>query len=187
MFFFFSSRRRHTRYWRDWSSDVCSSDLTTSYTGSGSEGCGVSMRRRSPTSSPLSRSTRHPLMPLPPMSTPKPCTGDRVVIRWLVASRTTAGSGSVTLPGSSALLALAVDVALEAADLIARGRATAAERVATKSSSIDVVTAVDTASEALIVRRLLEARPDDGLLGEEGAARPGRSGVRWVVDPIDGT
>src|SRR3712207_8431843 len=26
--FFFSSRRRHTRYWRDWSSDVCSSDLT---------------------------------------------------------------------------------------------------------------------------------------------------------------
>src|SRR3712207_8054760 len=28
-FFFFSSRRRHTRYWRDWSSDVCSSDLTS--------------------------------------------------------------------------------------------------------------------------------------------------------------
>src|SRR3712207_7494128 len=27
MFFFFSSRRRHTRFWRDWSSDVCSSDL----------------------------------------------------------------------------------------------------------------------------------------------------------------
>src|SRR3712207_8320452 len=29
LFFFFSSRRRHTRYWRDWSSDVCSSDLTS--------------------------------------------------------------------------------------------------------------------------------------------------------------
>src|SRR3712207_8591032 len=29
MFFFFSSRRRHTRYWRDWSSDVCSSDLVS--------------------------------------------------------------------------------------------------------------------------------------------------------------
>src|SRR3712207_7660072 len=28
-YFFFSSRRRHTRYWRDWSSDVCSSDLAT--------------------------------------------------------------------------------------------------------------------------------------------------------------
>src|SRR3712207_6580030 len=31
LFFFFSSRRRHTRYWRDWSSDVCSSDLIVSY------------------------------------------------------------------------------------------------------------------------------------------------------------
>src|SRR3712207_9210180 len=31
MFFFFSSRRRHTRYWRDWSSDVCSSDLVCSH------------------------------------------------------------------------------------------------------------------------------------------------------------
>src|SRR3712207_6862306 len=30
VFFFFSSRRRHTRYWRDWSSDVCSSDLWAS-------------------------------------------------------------------------------------------------------------------------------------------------------------
>src|SRR3712207_7367606 len=33
LFFFFSSRRRHTRYWRDWSSDVCSSDLPVRYTG----------------------------------------------------------------------------------------------------------------------------------------------------------
>src|SRR5438445_3817214 len=32
VFFFFSSRRRHTRYWRDWSSDVCSSDLITPLT-----------------------------------------------------------------------------------------------------------------------------------------------------------
>src|SRR3712207_9090636 len=31
-FFFFSSRRRHTRYWRDWSSDVCSSDLELNVT-----------------------------------------------------------------------------------------------------------------------------------------------------------
>src|SRR3712207_6984810 len=29
--FFFSSRRRHTRYWRDWSSDVCSSDLAAGH------------------------------------------------------------------------------------------------------------------------------------------------------------
>ncbi len=58
---------------------------------------------------------------------------------------------------------------------------------ATKSSPTDVVTAMDRASEQLIVRRLLEARPEDGILGEEGAARTGTSGVCWVIDPLDGT
>jgi myo-inositol-1(or 4)-monophosphatase len=85
------------------------------------------------------------------------------------------------------LLELARATAEEAAALVRAGRSTAAEQVDTKSSPVDVVTAVDTASEALIVRRLIEARPDDGVLGEEGAAREGTSGVRWVVDPIDGT
>jgi myo-inositol-1(or 4)-monophosphatase len=80
-----------------------------------------------------------------------------------------------------------VAVAREAAALVARGRASAGEHVDVKSSPVDVVTAVDRASEELIVSRLLAARPDDGILGEEGAARPGSSGVRWVVDPIDGT
>jgi myo-inositol-1(or 4)-monophosphatase len=82
---------------------------------------------------------------------------------------------------------LAVDVAREAADLVARGRASAGDSVDVKSSPVDVVTAVDRASERLITERLLAARPDDGLLGEEGTARTGTSGVRWVVDPIDGT
>ncbi len=91
-----------------------------------------------------------------------------------------------TPPEPAALLELAVDVAREAAELVSRGRASA-EQVAAKSSPTDVVTAVDRASERLITARLLEARPDDGLLGEEGADRAGSSGVRWVVDPIDGT
>ena len=86
-----------------------------------------------------------------------------------------------------ALLSLAVDVAQEAGRLVARGRASAAEHVDVKSSPVDVVTAVDTASEELVVARLLAARPDDGVLGEEGAAREGTSGVRWVIDPVDGT
>ncbi len=86
-----------------------------------------------------------------------------------------------------ALLALAVDVAREAGRLVADGRASAAEHVDTKSSPVDIVTAVDTASEELVVARLLAARPDDGVLGEEGASREGTSGVRWVIDPIDGT
>jgi myo-inositol-1(or 4)-monophosphatase len=85
------------------------------------------------------------------------------------------------------LLDLAVGTARAAAELVARGRATAAEHVDVKSSPVDVVTAVDTASEELIVGRLLAARPGDGVLGEEGADRSGTSGVRWVVDPIDGT
>jgi myo-inositol-1(or 4)-monophosphatase len=87
----------------------------------------------------------------------------------------------------AALLELAIATAREAAVLVAEGRASAAERVDVKSSPVDVVTAVDTASEALVVGRLLGARPDDGILGEEGTARPGTSGVRWIIDPIDGT
>ncbi len=90
-------------------------------------------------------------------------------------------------PDPAELLALAVDTAREAADLVSRGRGSAGEHVDVKSSSVDVVTAVDKASERLIVDRLLAARPDDAVLGEEGASHQGGSGVRWVVDPIDGT
>ncbi|WP_347057255.1 inositol monophosphatase family protein [Blastococcus sp. HT6-30] len=96
-------------------------------------------------------------------------------------------TGGAPAPEPAALLALAVAAAREAAVLVARGRDTAAEHVSTKSSPVDVVTAVDAASEELLVRRLLGSRPDDGVLGEEGAAREGTSGVRWIVDPIDGT
>jgi myo-inositol-1(or 4)-monophosphatase len=95
--------------------------------------------------------------------------------------------GAAAPPDAGTLLELAVDVAREAADLVAAGRASAGDSVDVKSSPVDVVTAVDKASERLIAERLLAARPDDGLLGEEGASRTGSSGVRWVVDPIDGT
>jgi histidinol phosphatase-like enzyme (inositol monophosphatase family) len=49
------------------------------------------------------------------------------------------------------------------------------------------VTAADRACEAYIAGALREAFPDDGLLGEEGARDAGRSGRRWIIDPIDGT
>jgi len=58
---------------------------------------------------------------------------------------------------------------------------------ATKSSDVDVVTESDRSAERLIRQALLEARPDDAVLGEEGDDAPGTSGVRWIVDPIDGT
>lgn len=57
----------------------------------------------------------------------------------------------------------------------------------TKTSPTDVVTAMDTASERLLRATLLGSRPRDGFLGEEGGEVAGTSGVRWVVDPIDGT
>ena len=49
------------------------------------------------------------------------------------------------------------------------------------------VTIADRECERLIVEGLSAAFPDDGFLGEEGAREPGRSGRRWIVDPIDGT
>ncbi|MBL7495164.1 inositol monophosphatase [Frankia sp. CNm7] len=90
-------------------------------------------------------------------------------------------------PVAEELLALALDVAAEAGDLLVRGRAGDVAAESTKSSPTDVVTALDRASEELVARRLREARPDDGILGEEGADAAGTSGVRWIVDPIDGT
>jgi myo-inositol-1(or 4)-monophosphatase len=50
-----------------------------------------------------------------------------------------------------------------------------------------VVTAGRPGSEQLLVEGIRAARPDDGVLGEEGAATEGTSGVRWVLDPVDGT
>ena len=85
------------------------------------------------------------------------------------------------------LLALAVEVADEAAELVRRRRRGGVEVSGTKSSPVDVVTEVDKAAERLIFDRLTGARPGDGFLGEEGASAVSTSGVEWIVDPIDGT
>jgi len=84
----------------------------------------------------------------------------------------------------SQLLELAVGVARQAAILLREGLP---GDVGTKSSHTDMVSEMDHASEALIVEGLLRARPDDSILGEEGTRRDGRSPVRWVIDPLDGT
>ena len=92
--------------------------------------------------------------------------------------------GPVDLDG---LADLAVEVAREAAALVS-GRAASEVTVAdTKTSPIDVVTEADRACEALVRERVLASRPTDAFLGEEGDDVPGTSGVRWIVDPIDGT
>lgn len=56
-----------------------------------------------------------------------------------------------------------------------------------KSSAVDFATQMDQQAESLIVKSLLAARPDDGIIAEEGAAQPSKSGITWVIDPLDGT
>lgn len=85
------------------------------------------------------------------------------------------------------LLALAEGAARAAGGLLLDGLDHVRTDVQTKSTSTDMVSEMDRAAEALLVGHLLGARPDDGMLGEEGTDRAGTSGVRWIVDPLDGT
>ncbi|MGV9251093.1 inositol monophosphatase family protein [Streptomyces sp. NPDC003697] len=85
------------------------------------------------------------------------------------------------------LLELAREAARRAGELLRTGRPADLAVAATKSSPIDVVTEMDIAAEKLITDLIRGRRPDDGLLGEEGAATEGTSGIRWVIDPLDGT
>jgi len=84
------------------------------------------------------------------------------------------------------LLELAVSAAHDAGDLIA-GVSRLDLNPSTKSSPTDFVTEMDAASERLIRQILLKGRPDDGVIGEEETSITSRSGVNWLVDPIDGT
>ncbi|MFE3291580.1 inositol monophosphatase family protein [Rhodococcus sp. NPDC059234] len=101
-----------------------------------------------------------------------------------------------------ALRAVAVAVAVAAARHVATRRpevfspvgdapavgAPSGEAVATKSTPTDPVTVVDTETEDLIRALLGQLRPDDAILGEEGGGEAASTeGVRWIVDPIDGT
>jgi myo-inositol-1(or 4)-monophosphatase len=92
----------------------------------------------------------------------------------------------VPAPDPSTLLALAVDLARRAGAL-ALEMHSGLGASDTKSSPTDVVTAADRAVEQLLVEGIRSARPGDGILGEEGASDDGTTGVRWVVDPVDGT
>lgn len=56
-----------------------------------------------------------------------------------------------------------------------------------KSSRTDPASDADRAAEVAIIRCIHEARPHDAILAEEGGASHGDSGVRWLIDPLDGT
>lgn len=82
---------------------------------------------------------------------------------------------------------LAARLAREAGDMALAGRRAGRVSATTKSSPTDMVTEFDRASEAMIVAGLTNERPHDAIVGEEGASRPGTSGLTWHIDPIDGT
>jgi myo-inositol-1(or 4)-monophosphatase len=86
------------------------------------------------------------------------------------------------------LLAIAVEAARMAGALLAERARHGAERTVTsKSTPTDLVSEADTESERAIRELLAARRPHDGIVGEEGSDELGSSGLRWVVDPLDGT
>lgn len=86
---------------------------------------------------------------------------------------------------ASEILEVALSTARKAGDLLTPRPANF--DLNQKSSARDFATQMDHASEKLIVESILAARPDDGIIGEEGSDRPSKSGITWVIDPIDGT
>ena len=87
------------------------------------------------------------------------------------------------------LAALAGSIARDAGALLLDFFAGPRRDVTAKSTPTDQVSAADLSAERLIRQRLAEVRPDDAVLGEEGDDfEPDRpTGLRWVVDPLDGT
>ncbi len=59
--------------------------------------------------------------------------------------------------------------------------------IESKSTAIDIATQMDKKAEKFIMESLLAARPDDGIIGEEGSSVESKSGITWVIDPLDGT
>ena len=96
------------------------------------------------------------------------------------------GLTHLTVVDHAVLRDLALDIARAVGPEIGR-RAGRVDVSSTKSTASDLVTEVDRWSEDQIVSRILDARPGDSILGEEGTGVEGTSNIRWVVDPIDGT
>ena len=85
------------------------------------------------------------------------------------------------------LLDLARDLATRTGAFLLEGLHRERTSIETKSTGTDMVSEMDKAAERMLVDRIMGARPDDGILGEEGTDTPGTSGIRWIIDPLDGT
>ncbi len=87
----------------------------------------------------------------------------------------------------SELLRVAEAAARAAAPELLERFARGAVGVTAKSTATDLVSEADLAAERTIRELLARERPDDAIMGEEGDDTPGTSGLRWIVDPLDGT
>ena len=95
----------------------------------------------------------------------------------------------MSAPDPRELLALAQEAALRAGALLLKRFESGHERaVASKSTPTDPVSEADLEAQRTIRDLIGERRPSDAFLGEEeGADQPGETGLRWIVDPLDGT
>lgn len=85
------------------------------------------------------------------------------------------------------LNSIALEAYRHAGDVLIRKSSDPGLLARTKTSTTDIVTDADLAAEKAIVDVIDLARPNDGLVREEGASRPSRSGITWVIDPLDST
>lgn len=106
---------------------------------------------------------------LPQLDVPSDCENDSSPLNLAVLSARFACSAAAVIQ----------DMRAQIADLAAA--------TTTKSSAVDPVTTVDIAAEEHLRKLISETRSDDGFIGEEGSSHPGSSGLRWIIDPIDGT
>ena len=87
----------------------------------------------------------------------------------------------------SDLLDVAMMAATRVSDILLGYFDGPAQGVSEKSTPTDLVSDADRAAEKFLLDFLRHERPDDGLLAEEGSGRPSKTGLTWVVDPLDGT
>jgi myo-inositol-1(or 4)-monophosphatase len=87
----------------------------------------------------------------------------------------------------SELLDLAVMATTKASDILLGYFEGPAQGVSSKSTPTDLVSDADREAETFLLQFFKHERPDDGILAEEGGGRPSKSGLTWVIDPLDGT